>query len=297
MRALNTFGRHLRERFGFSVRKIPLSISGFTCPNIDGTAGRGGCDYCANESFSPNLAYARREPITDLKRQYHSSAMLFAKRGIRHFIAYFQSYSNTYAPVDTLRQLHNCALKQKNCVGISIGTRADCIDDEALEYLRDLNSRTYLWVEIGVQSAHDQTLQSINRRETFETIAAVIAKLKQRSVLVCAHLIFGLPNETDEMILSTIDRVGALGIDAVKIHPLYIVKNTRLARSDFVPITLERYLELLVSAIDRLPREMIYQRISAGVDNESLIAPSWCKRKNVLMSSIRKRLLEHSIVY
>ncbi|MDR1452103.1 MAG: TIGR01212 family radical SAM protein [Helicobacteraceae bacterium] len=302
MRVLPTFGRHLRRRFGFRVCKIPLAIPAFTCPNIDGKYGRGGCAYCVNESFSPNFvksadSAAIDRQISALQTQYRSNAKALRVLGYRGFLAYFQSFSNTYAPIERLRALHNCALRQKDCVGISVGTRADCIDGKMLDYLSELRARSYLWIEIGAQSSHNQTLDAINRRETFETVAETIVKLKEREINVCAHLIFGLPNETDEMIMQTIDRVAALNIDAIKIHPLYIVKNSAIAKINPEPPSIERYLDLLIEAIRRLPKNIIYQRVSAGVDNETLIAPIWCKNKNGAMNLIRSRLSQEGLVY
>jgi radical SAM protein (TIGR01212 family) len=298
MRVLNTFGRHLRARFGFPVRKIPLAIPGFTCPNINGAITRGGCSYCQNDSFAANASAARNsDPIQELIKQYKNGAAGFNKQGVKHFIAYFQSYTNTYCDISLLQRLHSTALNLKNCVGISIGTRADCIDSEKAEYLENLNKKTYLWVEIGVQSTHNKTLDAINRRENFLEIAKTIIHLKKRSINICAHLIFGLEGETKEMILSSVDRIAELKVDAIKIHPLYIVKNTALAKTNAKPMKFDEYIELLFLAIERLPEETIYQRVSAGTEKESLIAPVWCKNKNFLMSAVRKELLKRSIVY
>ncbi|GHV03633.1 TIGR01212 family radical SAM protein [Campylobacterota bacterium] len=306
MRVLTTFGRHLRSHFGFSVRKIPLAIPGFTCPNIDGKVGRGGCTYCLNESFSPNLRGAANgvtleAQIEALRSQYREGAKAFRSQGCRHFIAYFQSFSNTYAPLETLRALHDTALALSGCVGISIATRADCIDDRTLEYLAALEKKTYLWVEIGIQSSNDETLNAINRGETFDSVAAIIGKLKERNLRVCAHLIFGLANDDRQSIMHTVDRVAHLNIDALKIHPLYIVKNTALAQSfikqEFVPITFETYAELLLEAIAKLPQNIILQRISAGIDSDMLLAPNWCRNKNSFMATIRNRLRQQQIIY
>ncbi|MDR0665399.1 MAG: TIGR01212 family radical SAM protein [Helicobacteraceae bacterium] len=302
MKVLPTFGRYLRRRFGFPVVKIPLSIPAFTCPNIDGRYARGGCSYCVNESFSPNLAKSPAIATLDtqlsaLRKQYRESAKTLGALGFKGFLAYFQSFSNTYAPLETLKALHAAAMRLKKCVGISIGTRADCIDDEILEYICDLNRRTYLWIEIGAQSSHNDALEAINRSETFEVVARTIAKLKSRGVRVCAHTIFGLPAETDDMIMQTIDRVAALNIDAIKIHPLYIVKNAAIAKTDVEPLSIERYLNLLTAAIKRLPSNIIYQRVSAGTDDKSLIAPLWCKNKNLAMGAIRERLLKEGFIY
>ncbi|MDR1911337.1 MAG: TIGR01212 family radical SAM protein [Helicobacteraceae bacterium] len=302
MIVLPTFGRSLRRYFGFKVRKIPLSIPSFSCPNIDGRFGRGGCSYCVNESFSPNFAKTPRSvtleaQIDALQSQFSSGVEAFKALGFKRFLAYFQSFSNTYAPIETLRVLHSAALRQKECIGISVGTRADCIDFSTLAYLDELNKKTYLWLEIGAQSSHNETLESINRRERFETVSETIIKLKELGIRVCVHLIFGLPNETDDMILTTVNRVSKLGIDAVKIHPLYIVKNAAIAKESFEPLSIERYLDLLVKSIKRFPKNIVYQRISAGVDSDALIAPLWCKNKNSAMALIRNRLLREGFIY
>ncbi|MDR2906028.1 MAG: TIGR01212 family radical SAM protein [Helicobacteraceae bacterium] len=310
-RILRTFGRYLRDRFGENVAKISLSAPNFTCPNIDGALARGGCAYCSNETFSPHLAAAFGDQKEAILRQYRESETAFKRRGYKNgknrvktaqksakkFIAYFQSYSNTYAEVSRVAALHEAVLAKKNCVGISIGTRADCIDAAMLDYLRDLNRRTHLWLEIGVQSAHDQTLRAINRQETFGAVAEKIAALRSRGVLVCAHLIFGLPNETREMILESVRRVAALGVNAVKIHPLHINKGTALARQNPPALTPAEYADLLIAAIRILPPEMIYQRISAGIDNSTLIAPDWCRVKNSQMAYLRRALLAQKIIY
>ncbi|MGE4295049.1 MAG: TIGR01212 family radical SAM protein [Campylobacterales bacterium] len=315
MRPVATFGRYLFARFGFPVRKIPLSIPGLTCPNIDGTLGRGGCTYCENESFSPNLKEKSRfflspktlenplieRQIEALTSQYLSTAKALKKQGFRGFIAYFQSFSNTYAPVETLKRLYERALRLPGCVGLSIGTRADCITQESLDYLADLARRTELWVEIGVQSSHDKTLDLINRCERFEAVAQMIGRLRERNIRVCAHLIFGLPAEDGAMMLETLRRVVALGVESIKIHPLYVVKNTALAASlragGFEPMDEETYLALVTRALAQLPEGIIVQRVSAGIDDESLLAPSWCRNKNRVMGKLRARLLKEGLNY
>lgn len=315
MRPVATFGRYLSARFGFPVRKIPLSIPGLTCPNIDGTLGRGGCAYCENESFSPNLREKSRfslspktaeNPLLDrqqeaLVAQYLSTAKALKKQGYRGFLAYFQSFSNTYAPLETLKALYERALRLPGCVGLSIGTRADCIEPQTLDYLAELSGRTELWVEIGVQSSHDQTLAAINRCERFEEVAATIGALRSRGIRVCAHLIFGLPGEDEAMMLESVDRVAALGVESVKIHPLYVVKNTALAGTlrsgGFEPMAETAYLEALIGALKRLPQSVIIQRVSAGIDDDSLLSPQWCRNKNRVMGNLRRRLLKEGLAY
>lgn len=315
MRSLCTSGRYLTARYGEAVRKIPLSIPGFTCPNIDGSLGRGGCSYCENESFSPNLTTRSRQtlsfdaanPFLDrqlkaLRQQYRSSANYYRrKRGVKRFIAYFQSFSNTYAPLSTLQALYKEALKQPGCVGLSIGTRADCIQPRTLAYLAELAKECDLWVEIGVQSVHDETLEATNRMEHFEAIASMIRALSDRGIKVCAHLIFGLPDESDAQMLESVQTLCGLPIDAIKFHPLYVVENTALAAEyrtgSFEPIDEARYVALVTEAIAMLPESVVIQRVTAGVDDHSLIAPQWCRDKNRLMGRIRRSLLKRGLRY
>jgi radical SAM protein (TIGR01212 family) len=315
MRTLLTFGRYLAARYGGPVRKIPLSVPGFTCPNIDGYLGRGGCSYCENESFSPNLKSRSRQslsfdssnPFLDpqlqaLRTQYRSNAKWYrAHYGVNRFIAYFQSFSNTYAPLDTLKALYSEALNQPGCVGLSIGTRADCLREETIDFLSQLAQKHDVWVEIGVQSVHNETLEATNRMERFEAIAATIEQLSKRGIKVCAHLIFGLPDESDEQMLKSVDTVCALPIDSIKIHPLYVVENTALAAEyrmgSFKPIEEGRYIRLVLQALERIPPAVSLQRITAGVDDDSLIAPQWCRDKNRLMGTIRRTLLEGGLRY
>ncbi len=315
MRRVATFGRYLRAHYGVPVRKIPLSIPGFTCPNIDGSLGRGGCSYCENESFSPNLTTRLQQSLsfdsanpfladqlTALRQQYRKSATWYRQNhGVRHFIAYFQSFSNTYAPLQTLKALYQEALRQPGCVGLSIGTRADCLKEESIDYLAKLAKKHDLWVEIGVQSSHEATLEATNRMERYEAIAQSIQTLADRGIRVCAHLIFGLPDESEAQMLQSVERVCALPIASIKFHPLYVVENTALAAEyrtgSFTPIDEARYVAVLTEALLQLPPSITVQRISAGVDDGSLIAPLWCRDKNRLMGAIRKALYHKGVLY
>ena len=315
MRRLPTFGRYLRSHFGFPVRKIPLSVPGLTCPNIDGTLGRGGCTYCENESFSPNLKGKSRPALSPLSEenplidrqlqaiveQYTQTAKQLRKQGFKGFLAYFQSFSNTYAPLETLKILYERALRLPGCVGLSIGTRADCITGETLDYLEALAKRTELWVEIGVQSSHDQTLRLLNRCERYDEVADMIGQLRARKIKVCAHLIFGLPGEDEARMEQTFDRVIALGVESIKVHPLYVTKNTALAATlkagGFMPMQETTYVDLLVRVLKRLPDGLWIQRVSAGIDDDSLLAPEWCRNKNKLMGRLRNRLRQEGLAY
>lgn len=307
-----TYGQYLRRKYGAKISKVPVSISGFTCPNIDGTVAKGGCTFCENDSFSPSLDRARElkgfflnlqsisnphleKQLQQLEWQFNAlSSRLRDENTAEKFMVYFQSFTNTYAPFETLKALYTKALSFENVIGISIGTRSDSITDETLEYLALLSCHTEVWIEFGIQSVYDTTLERINRGHDSASVKEAILKAKSYGLNVCGHLIFGLPGETKTMMLETAKEAYALGIDSVKFHPLYVVKRTALAneyaRGEFEPITQELYLEVLKEALLLKPHHVSVQRISAGIDDESLVAPLWCKDKNRQIRSINKAL-------
>ena len=314
-----TFGQYLHRKFGVKVSKVPVSISGFTCPNIDGTVAKGGCTFCENDSFSPSLDRARalkgfylnldstdnphlEQQLQQLQWQFDPlSKRLQEENGAEKFMVYFQSFTNTYAPFETLKALYEKALSFENVIGLSIGTRSDSISEEIFKYLAELAQKTEIWVEFGIQSIYDETLARINRGHDSANVKETILKAKSYGLNVCGHLIFGLPGETKEMMLETAKEAYALGIDSVKYHPLYVVKRTALAnefaRGEFEPISEALYLEVLMEAIRLKPSHVSVQRISAGTDDESLIAPLWCKDKNGQLRSINKILKSVGLKY
>lgn len=314
-----TFGQYLHRRFGTKVSKVPVSISGFTCPNIDGTVAKGGCTFCENDSFSPSLDRARElkgfflnlrstdnpnldKQLQQLEWQFNAlSSRLHDENGAQKFIVYFQSFTNTYAPLDTLKALYEKALSFENVVGLSIGTRSDSISDAAFEYLRELSQKTEIWVEFGIQSIYDETLDRINRGHDSTNVQEAILKAKSYGLNVCGHLIFGLPGEDKEMMLETAKAAYALGIDSVKYHPLYVVKRTALAneytRGEFEPISEELYLEVLKEALLLKPPRVSVQRISAGIDDDSLIAPQWCRDKKKQIAALNSALKNVGLKY
>lgn len=314
-----TFGQYLHRKFGVKVSKVPVSISGFTCPNIDGTVAKGGCTFCENDSFSPSLDRARalkgfylnldstdnphlEQQLQQLQWQFDPlSKRLQEENGAEKFMVYFQSFTNTYAPFETLKALYEKALSFENVIGLSIGTRSDSISEETFKYLAELAQKTEIWVEFGIQSIYDETLARINRGHDSANVKETILKAKSYGLNVCGHLIFGLPGETKEMMLETAKEAYALGIDSVKYHPLYVVKRTALAnefaRGEFEPISEALYLEVLMEALRLKPSHVSVQRISAGTDDESLIAPLWCKDKNGQLRSINKILKSVGLKY
>ena len=331
MTQILTIGKYFKNKFGEKVYKVPISISGFTCPNIDGTVAKGGCTFCENESFSPNLTdkskfklnlYSRENPylekqLLQLEFQFNATKeRLENKFGAKKFIVYFQSFTNTYAPLDTLKALYEKALSFENVLGLSIGTRTDSITDETLDYLEELSNRslpkylingkmksnTYeIWIEYGIQSIFDTTLEKINRGHNFENIKEWINKTKKRNLLVCGHLIFGLPDETQEMMLQTVTESIKLNIDSIKFHPLYVTKNTLLAidysKDNFKPISEHLYIDTLVKSIQLLPQQVSISRVTAGINNDSLIDPSWCLDKHQQMKKIKSALLKENLFY
>ena len=319
MEQIYTFGNYLKSKFGCKVYKVGINISGFTCPNIDGTVAKGGCTFCENDSFSastneikdlkgfylnldsktnPNLHLQ----LQQLKSQFNTiSKMQREIYGAKKFIVYFQSFTNTYAPFQTLKALYDEALSFDDVVGLSIGTRSDSITDETLNYLAKLNKDKEIWIEFGIQSIYDETLKKINRGHDAQNVKEWIIKAKEKSLNVCGHLIFGLPDEDKEMMLQTAKEAYSWGIDSVKYHPLYVVKRTALgndfSKGKFTPISEEDYLDILVQSILLKPKNISVQRITAGIDDDSLLAPDWCRDKNKQVKNINKALKAFGLKY
>lgn len=314
-----TFGNYLKSKYGCKVYKVGINISGFTCPNIDGTVAKGGCTFCQNDSFSassgetqelkgfhlnlsskenPNL----EKQLLQLQTQFDSiSKRQKEEYAAQKFLVYFQSFTNTYAPFETLKALYDRALSFENVVGLSIGTRSDSITDETLEYLAKLNRDKEIWIEFGIQSIYDETLLKINRGHTSEMNREWIKKSKDLGLNVCGHLIFGLPDETKEMMLETTKEAYEWGIDSVKYHPLYVVKKTSLAndflRGKFTPISEDEYLEVLVEALQMKPENVTVQRVTAGIDDSTLLSPEWCRDKNSQIKNINRALKPLGLKY
>lgn len=320
MRTVLTAGRYFRNKFGVTVYKVPISISGFTCPNIDGSVAKGGCVFCENESFSPNLELSKQQPkrfylkptsennpyldfqLLQLEAQYKKTQSVLRKKfGAQKFIVYFQSFTNTYAPLETLKALYAKALSFDGVIGLSIGTRTDSINEDVLSYLQMLSKTHEIWVEYGVQSSFDETLRRINRGHDSSNVAKGITLTRQYGLNVCAHMIFGLPDETSEMMLESVRFTLNLDVQSFKFHPLYVVKRTALAndlmKGSFTPISETAYIDMVVKAIQLLPDHIMVQRISAGIRDETLLEPSWCYTKHQQMFNLRQALLKQGLRY
>ena len=311
MDKLYTFGKYLKKKFNKKIKKVPISIPGFTCPNIDGSVARGGCIFCENESFSPNFQKDRftlnldskenpllQKQINALKTQFFNTIKLYKQLyKSEKFIVYFQSFTNTYAPFPTLKTLYEEALKLPDVIGLSIGTRTDSITDETLNYLKELSKKYEIWIEYGIQSSNNKTLKRINRGHDFENVKDTIKKTKDLGLNVCGHLIFGLPEETQKDMLKSVEDSINLGIDSIKFHPLYVTDNTLLAieykKGEFTPISEKEYIDTLIKAIKILPENISIQRMTAGTKN--LLAPTWCKNKSIQLSHIHKALIKAGI--
>jgi uncharacterized protein len=287
------FNTYLRETFGERVQKISLD-AGLGCPNRDGTISEGGCIYC-NGLGSGTGAWIRQHLSID--EQIMEGRRFAEKRyGAKKFIAYFQSFTNTYAPLEKLKNLYDQALRHPGMVGLSVGTRPDCVDDDTLELLSSYCKDYMVWIEYGLQSSHDRTLSAINRGHDVACFERSVLMSEGRGLQICAHVILGLPGETRDMILETARFLSILPINGVKIHLLYVVKRTPLAalykKGAYRCLEREAYTELVVDFLEYLPPDMVIQRLTGDPTGEGLVAPQWAKNKTENLLLIRRRLEE-----
>lgn len=289
-----TYDYYLRRTFGAKCAKLALD-GGFTCPNIDGRCGYGGCIYCSDRGsgdFAPKATLSIPEQIRQQKQ------MLSHKWDVSHCIAYFQAHTNTYAPLSVLADLYGQALAQEGIVGLNIATRADCLPDDVVEYLACIAERTVLTVELGLQTSNDQTAQKINRGHSFADFCRGYHALRRASprIGICVHLILGLPGEDDEAMMQTVRDVAALRPDQVKIHLLHVLKGTRLAddyeKGNYQPMERERYIRLVADALELLPPDTVIGRLTGDGAKEALLAPLWSLKKTTVINDIDKLLYE-----
>lgn len=278
------------QKFGERVYKAPIS-AGFSCPNIDGRKGTGGCIYCDCGS-----GYFTDDMLIPVKEQLkHQIDLIHAKHPCAKINAYFQSYSNTYAEVDVLRERFEPVLDFPDVVAMSVATRADCLNDEVLAYLSELSKRTNLTVELGLQTFHDVTALKINRRHSFSDFCEGYNKLKALGIRTVVHIINGLPEEDDGMMLETAEVLGKMKPDGVKIHLLHVIRGTVLeqmySRGEYVPLDKDRYVEITVSQLELLPPETVIERITGDGDKRKLVAPLWSADKISVLGAIDKELV------
>lgn len=286
----NDFNTYLRNIFGCRVQKITID-AGLTCPNRDGAISTGGCIYC-NIRGSGTGAHARGLSVT--QQLINGKNTLSKRYKAKKFIAYFQSFSNTYAPLPALQDLYAEALDVDDIVGLSIGTRPDCVDDAVLDLLQDYAKRYLIWIEYGLQSASDATLAFINRGHDVQCFKDAVKKTRNRNIKICAHVILGLPHETRQDMLYTAKTLAALGIDGVKLHLLYVVKGTPLEtlyrRGDFECLEQDAYVNLVCDFLERIPCKMVVQRLTGDPHPGELVAPAWALKKTEILEQIRKTL-------
>ncbi|MCD8391511.1 MAG: TIGR01212 family radical SAM protein [Firmicutes bacterium] len=291
----HTWNYHLRRKFGEKVMKIALN-AGFTCPNIDGTRGYGGCTYCSS-SGSGDFA---GDPAESINRQFDEICEKMREKwhnGL--YIAYFQAHTNTYAPVEVLRGRFEGVLSRDKVVGISIATRADCLPDDVLDYLSELNERTYLIVELGLQTIFDATGERINRCHTYAEFSEGYEKLKKRGINICVHLIDGLPGETKEMMLESAEAVARLEPHCVKLHLLHVLKGTRLAEQyaagEFRLLERDEYVDIIVEQLTRFKPETVIQRLTGDGGRDTLIGPMWSLKKFEVLNAIDKEMQRRNV--
>lgn len=297
----HTWNYYLRNTFGEKVFKVSLN-GGFTCPNLDGKVSRGGCTYCSNSGsgdFAGNPASPLSEQFNEIK------AMMHKKWPNAKYIGYFQAFTNTYAPVDILKEKYETILALDDVIGLSISTRPDCLEDDVVEYLSELNKRTNLWVELGLQTIHDSTSKLINRGHDYDEFLKGLEKLKAKNIKVIVHIINGLPGEDYNMMMETAKAVANMGVDGIKIHLLHVIKDTpmekMLQKGMLTLMNQEEYINLVCDQLEILPETMIVHRLTGDGKRDELVGPLWSLKKwevlNAIDDELKKRNSYQGIKY
>lgn len=291
----HSFDYMLKERFGEKIYKVALN-GGMTCPNRDGTLGNRGCIFCS-AGGSGDFAGNRQDSITQQIEKQASS--IRQKRGVAKFIAYFQAYTNTYAPVDYLRKIYTEAISHPDIVAVSIGTRPDCLDKDILQLLDELNQKKPVWIELGLQTIHETTAQYIRRGYPLSCFEQAVSELRKRNLDVIVHTILGLPGENRNDILSTIEYLNHQDVQGIKLQLLHVLKGTDLAddylAGKFQVYTMEEYLDLVIDCLEHLNPEIVIHRLTGDGPKDLLIAPLWSSAKRTVLNTLhRKCKLQHS---
>ena len=290
----HTLDYYYKERFKEKVFKVSLN-AGFSCPNIDGTIGYGGCIYCSKSGsgeFAGNKNDNLEKQFDKIKEQMHK------KWPKAKYIGYFQARTNTYAPVNKLKTIYEPILQKENVIGLNIATRPDSISDECLEYLSELNKKTYLTIELGLQTTKEETSILINRCHTLNCFENMVKKLRKKNIDVVVHIINGLPYETKEDMINTVKYLNKLDIQGIKIHMLSILKNTRLERmykeKKFKILTKEEYIDIVIEQLEELKPEIVIHRITGDPKLEDLIEPQWLIKKFCVLNDIDKEMVKRN---
>ena len=285
-----TWNRHLRDEFGMKIFKVALD-AGFDCPNRDGTVAFGGCTFCS-AAGSGDFAGDRVDSIEDQFEERKNK--MHRKWKDAKYMAYFQAYTNTHAPLPVLKEKFEAALAVDGVVGLSIATRPDCLPDDVVEYLAELNQRTYLWVELGLQTVHERTANLINRAHDFSCYLEGVQKLRNHGIRVCTHIINGLPLEDSKMMLETVREVAKLDVQGIKIHLLHLLKGTPMIKQyekglvEFMDK--DDYIQLVVDQLELLPPEMVIHRITGDGPIDLMIGPMWSVNKWDVLNGIDAEL-------
>lgn len=291
-----TYDYYLRKTFGGKCVKLPVD-GGFSCPNIDGRCGRGGCIYCSPRGSGD---FAGPPELSVTEQLEYAKSRLTSKWDVDKYIAYFQAHTNTYAPFDVLKSKYSEALEFPGVVGLNIATRADCLEHDVVEYLAELAEQTVLTVELGLQTSNDRVAELINRGHTYEQFVDGYNRLRRASdrINICIHVIFGLPGEGEAEMMNTVRDVAGLRPDQVKIHLLHVLRNTRMARmyssGEYVPLEREKYIDIVVKALELLPPDTVVARLTGDGAGEDLLAPEWSRRKTTVINDIDKILYSQS---
>lgn len=292
MKRYNSLNDYLKNKFNKKVYKLAIDCS-FTCPNRDGTKGTGGCIFCSQKG-SGDFA----ESGSDVKAQLEKAKQKLKNKVPQDagYIAYFQSFTNTYADVKTLEKLYLSALEVNDVVALSVATRPDCINDENVALLSKINKTTPVFVELGLQTANENTAKYINRCYENDEFTLAVKKLREHNIEVVVHLILGLPNETQSDMLNTVDFINRHDIQGVKFQLLHVLENTALAKYDYTPLTMDEYFSVLVECINRLRPDIVIHRLTGDGDKKVLIAPEWSANKKYVLNSLNKYLEQNNII-
>ena len=291
-----SFNQHLRDTFGEKVFKIALD-GGFSCPNRDGTVALGGCTFCS-ATGSGDFVQRRAEPIGVQFAAFKQ--MMHQKWSRGKYIAYFQAFTNTHAPLRVLRETFEQALEEEHVVGLSIATRPDCLSDEVISYLRELHERTFLWVELGLQTIHDDTAEAFNRGYSFAVYLDRLAALRKHGIRVCTHVINGLPGEDYDRMMDTVRAISALDVQGIKLHLLHLLKDTPMAAlyksGAFRLLEREEYVSLICDQLELLPPDMVIHRLTGDGGRDQLIGPMWSLKKWETLNAIDEELARRDSV-
>jgi len=294
-RRFNSYPEYFKAYFGNRVQKLTVD-AGFTCPNRDGSKGHGGCTFCNNNAFSPGYCTPSKSIRQQLEEGIEFHKMRYRK--VDKYLAYFQSYSNTYGPLDQLKKMYGEALKYQGIIGLIAGTRPDCMSEELLGYLKRLSKDHYIMIEYGIESCYNSTLLKINRGHTFEESLHTLEMTAKKGIRQGAHFIIGLPGETEKDILAEVDIISRMPVNNVKFHHLQIIRDTLMARDyemnpgAFRLFSLEEYLNLMVSIIERLNPDFVVERIAGEAHPDYLITPTWGLRYDEVLRKFEDLLLE-----